>query len=258
MAGLSTEGKLKTLVYICILLVIFILLKNIFIYLSYYVLNPVKNNIVNHMRIELFNKVLLLPIGYFTEKRKGDLISRITNDMNEVENSLVGTLEGWIRDPLSIIFNFAILFYLSPQLTLFLLFFLPIIGIIIGRISKSLKRPSTEAAEKYGESLSILDETLGGLRVIKAFNIEKVLRGKFVGVNNELADAKNRISFRRDLASPTSEFLGVSVFAAILWYGGSGILSGDIPLEGSAFIGYLAFFTTLSILPNRYPLRLAI
>ena len=238
----TTAGKLRTLLYICILLIIFILLKNLFIYLSYYTLTPVKNRIVNNMRVELYNKVLQLPIGYFTEQRKGDLISRITNDINEVEGSLVGTLEGWVSDPLNIIFNFTILFYLSPQLTLFLLFFLPVIGFIIGRISRSLKKPSSEAAIKYGESLSILDETLGGLRVIKAFNIEAVLRNKFFTVNNDLTNAKNRISFRRDLASPTSEFLGVTVFAAILWYGGSGILSGNIPLEGSAFIGYLALF----------------
>ncbi len=238
----STEGKLKTLLLICILLIVFILLKNLFIYLASYVLTPVKNRIVNNLRVELYSKVLQLPIGYFTEKRKGDLISRITNDINEVEGSLVGTLEGWVSDPLSILFNFAILFYLSPQLTLFLLFFLPVIGIIIGRISRSLKKPSNEAAIKYGESLSILDETLSGLRVIKAFNIEAVLRSKFFKVNNELTGAKNRIAFRRDLASPTSEFLGVAVFAAILWYGGSGILSGNIPLEGSAFIGYLALF----------------
>ena len=240
--GFSTEGKLKTLLYICILLIIFILLKNVFIYLASYALTPVKNRIVNNMRTELYNKVLQLPIGYFTERRKGDLISRITNDINEVEGSLVGTLEGWVSDPLSIIFNFAILFYLSPQLTLFLLFFLPVIGFIIGRISRSLKRPSNEAAIKYGESLSILDETLSGLRVIKAFNIESVLRSRFFKTNLDLTNAKNRIAFRRDLASPTSEFLGVAVFSAILWYGGSGILSGSIPLEGSAFIGYLALF----------------
>ena len=240
--GFSTEGKLKTLLYICILLIIFILLKNLFIYLASYTLTPVKNRIVNNMRVELYSKILQLPIGYFTERRKGDLISRITNDINEVEGSLVGTLEGWVSDPLSIIFNFAILFYLSPQLTLFLLFFLPVIGFIIGRISRSLKRPSNEAAIKYGESLSILDETLSGLRVIKAFNIEAVLRSRFFATNLDLTNAKNRIAFRRDLASPTSEFLGVAVFAAILWYGGSGILSGNIPLEGSAFIGYLALF----------------
>ncbi len=240
--GLSTEGKLKTLLYICILLVIFIFLKNLFVYLSSYVLNPLKNTVVNHLRSELYSKVLILPIGYFTEKRKGDLISRITNDVNDVENSLVGTLEGWIRDPLTILFNFAVLFYLSPQLTLFLLIFLPIIGFIIGRISRSLKRPSSDAAIKYGESLSILDETLGGLRVIKAFNIEKVLRGKFLTVNDELLTAKNHIGYRRDLASPASEFLGVAVFAMILWYGGNGIISGNIPLTGAVFISYLALF----------------
>ena len=238
----TADGKLRTLAYICILLMFLILLKNVFIYLSNYTLVPIKNRIVADMRVELYNKILQLPIGYFTERRKGDLISRITNDMNEVESSLVGTLEGWVSDPLAIIFNFTVLFYLSPQLTLFLLLFLPVIGFVIGRISRSLKRPSTEAAVKYGESLSLLDETLGGLRVIKAFNIERVLRSRYFAVNSNLMNAKNHISFRRDLAAPTSEFLGVSVFAAILWYGGSGIIKGSIPLEGSAFIGYLALF----------------
>lgn len=236
------NGKIKTLEYICVLIVIFIFLKNLFVYLSSYVLNPVKNAIVNHLRSDLYNKVLQLPIGYFTEKRKGDLISRITNDIGEVESSVVGTLEGYVRDPLTILGNFAFLFYLSPQLTLFLLLFLPVIGFVIGRISKSLKRQSNEAALRQGEAVSILDETLGGLRVIKAFNIESVLRNKFFHVNNELLLAKNKINNRRDLASPTSEMLGVMVFAAILWYGGSGILSGKIPLEGAAFIGYLALF----------------
>jgi len=236
------NGKIESLAYICVLIVIFIFFKNLFVYLSSYVLNPVKNAIVNHLRSDLYNKVLQLPIGYFTEKRKGDLISRITNDISEVEASVVGTMEGYVRDPLTILGNFAFLFYLSPQLTLFLLLFLPVIGFVIGRISRSLKRQSNEAALRQGESVSILDETLGGLRVIKAFNIESVLRNKFFHVNNELLLAKNKINNRRDLASPTSELLGVMVFAAILWYGGSGILSGRIPLEGAAFIGYLALF----------------
>jgi len=236
------NGKIKSLEYICVLIVVFIFLKNLFFYLSSYVLNPVKNAIVNHLRSDLYNKVLQLPIGYFTEKRKGDLISRITNDIGEVEASVVGTLEGYVRDPLTIIGNFVFLFYLSPQLTLFLLLFLPVIGFVIGRISRSLKKQSNEAALRQGEAVSILDETLGGLRVIKAFNIESVLRNKFFHVNNELLISKNKINNRRDLASPTSELLGVMVFAAILWYGGSGILSGKIPLEGAAFIGYLALF----------------
>ncbi len=236
------DGKVKTLLLICTLLVIFILLKNVFLYLSSYVLNPIKNSIVNNLRAELYNKVLQLPIGYFTEKRKGDLISRITNDINEIESSVVGTLEGFVRDPLTIIFNFAFLFFLSWQLTVFLLLFLPVIGFVIGRITRSLRKKSSEAAIKQGETVSILDETLGGLRVIKAFNIEGILRNKFFAVNTELLLLKNKINNRRDLASPVSEFMGVTVFAVILWYGGSGILSGHISLEGSTFITYLALF----------------
>lgn len=237
-----TAGLLKTLGFICMLIIVSIFLKNLFLYLSFYILNPMKNSIVNRLRSELYHKILHLPIGYFTEKRKGDLISRITNDISEVENSVVGTLEGWIRDPLTILINFAFLFYLSPQLTLFLLIFIPVIGFIIGRISRSLKKQSQAAAVKYGETVSVLDETLGGLRVIKAFNIESLLKNKFFRINEELLAAKNKIGYRRDLASPMSEFLGVVVFASILWYGGSRIISGSIPLEGSAFIGYLALF----------------
>jgi subfamily B ATP-binding cassette protein MsbA len=236
------EGKLKALQYICVLIVILIFLKNLFLYLANYVLNPIKNAIVNHLRADLYNKVLQLPIGYFTEKRKGDLISRITNDISEVEASVVGTLEGYVRDPLTIIGTFTFLFYLSPQLTFFLLLFLPVMGFVIGRISRSLKRQSNEAALLQGEAVSILDETLGGLRVIKAFNIESVLRNKFFRVNDALLFARNKINNRRDLASPTSELMGVMVLTAILWYGGSGILTGRMPLEGAAFIGYLTFF----------------
>jgi len=236
------HGLLKTLGFICVIIIVSIFLKNLFLYLSFYILNPMKNSIVNKLRSELYHKILHLPIGYFTERRKGDLISRITNDIGEVEVSVVGTLEGWVRDPLTIIVNFAFLFYLSPQLTLFLLVFIPVIGLIIGRISRSLKKQSQEAAIKYGESVSVLDETLGGLRVIKAFNIEPLLKNKFFRINEELLNAKNKIGYRRDLASPMSEFLGVVVFAAILWYGGNKIMTGSIPLEGSAFLGYLALF----------------
>jgi subfamily B ATP-binding cassette protein MsbA len=240
--SVEQNGKLNTLGLICIFIIVSVFLKNLFLYLSSYILNPLKNSIVNELRSELYNKILQLPIGYFTEKRKGDLISRITNDISEVENSLISTLEGWIRDPLTIIFNVGFLFYLSPQLTLFLLVLIPLMGLIIGRISRSLKKQSSTAAIKYGESVSILDETLSGLRVIKAFNAEGLLRSRFFKVNNELLTAKNNIGYRRDLASPMSELMGVMMFAAILWYGGSGILSGKIPLEGSVFLGYLALF----------------
>ena len=133
--SIDNYGKLNTLLFICVFIVISIFLKNLFLYLASYILNPLKNRIVTRLRNELYDKILQLPIGYFTEKRKGDIISRITNDVAEVENSVVGTLEGWIRDPLTIILNIGFLFFMSPQLTLFLIILIPIMGFVIGRIS---------------------------------------------------------------------------------------------------------------------------
>ncbi len=237
--NLSTVGALAL---ICMIIIVSIFLKNLFVYLSFYILNPLKNKIVNHLRSEIYHKILHLPIGYFTEQKKGDLISRSTNDVGEVEGSLIGALEGWIRDPLTIIINFAVLFYISPQLTIAILICIPVIGFILGRISRALKKQSNEAAIKNGESLSIMDETLNGLRVIKAFNIETLLKAKFETTNNELLTAKNKISRRRDLASPVSEVLGVLVFVGILWFGGQLVLGQKIPLAPSTFLAYLALF----------------
>ncbi len=240
--SVNLHGKVKTLGIICLMMIAFIILKNVFLYLSYYILNPLKNKIVNELREEVYDKVLKLPIGFFNEKRKGDLLSRMTTDIGEVEGSLVGTLEGWIRDPMTIIVTLIALFAISPRLTLFLLILIPVIGLVIGRITRSLKKHSQEVAVKYGETLSTLDETLGGLRVIKAFNIEKLLRARFVKNNADLLSAKNKIGYRRDLASPVSEVMGVMLFAAILYYGGSLVLNKEIALEASAFIGYLGIF----------------
>lgn len=241
-SGNELSGKLKTLTLICGLIIVSIFLKNLFLYLSFYVLNPLKNKVVNQLRSDLYDKILRLPIGYFTEQKKGDLISRITNDVGEVEGSVVGALEGWIRDPFTIILNFAVLFYISPQLTFFVFLFIPVVGFVIGRITRSLKKQSVEVAQKYSESVSLLDETLGGLRVIKAFTIEPLLRGRFLRMNNELLLAKNKIGYRRDLASPTSEFLGVVIFCGILYFGGRLVLSNTIPLEASLFLTYLGIF----------------
>jgi subfamily B ATP-binding cassette protein MsbA len=241
-SGNELAGKFQTLGIICLLIIISIFFKNFFLYLAYSVLNPLKNGIVTRLRAELYDKILQLPIGYFTERRKGDIISRITNDVGEVEGSVIGALEGWIRDPLTIVLNFAFLFFLSPQLTLFVLLFVPLVGYIIGRITRSMKTQSTEIAQKHSDYVSILDETLSGLRVIKAFNIESLLRDRFFRVNDDLMVAKNRIGNRRDLASPTSEFLGVLVFCGILYFGGRLVLSRELDLEASIFITYLGLF----------------
>jgi subfamily B ATP-binding cassette protein MsbA len=242
--SIKKNGHVETLGLICGLMIIFILLKNLFLYLSYYILNPLKNKVVNQLREELYDKILRLPIGFFTEKRKGDLMSRMSNDVGEVEGSVVGTLEGWIRDPMTIVVTLSVLFLISYQLTLIILVLIPVLGLVIGRITKSLKKHSQEVAVKNGESFSIIDETLGGLRVIKAFNVEKLVRGKFLQTNDELLAAKNKIAYRRDLASPLSEVLGVLLFTIVLYLGGRLVLGGSL-MEASAFLGYLGIFYTI-------------
>lgn len=243
--SLSTRGPIKTLGFICLLIIISIFLKNLFVYLAAYVLNPLKNKIVNRLRTELYEKVLHLPIGFFTEKRKGDIISRITNDVSEVEGSVVGTLEGWIRDPLTILFTLGTLFAISYKLTLFVLLCIPVVGFVVGRISRSLKKSSAEVASLNSDSLSVLDETLSGLRVIKAFNAEPLLRNRFFSINDSLVKSKNRIGFRRELASPVSELMGVIIFTAILYFGGQLVLSEQFSLTGALFIAYLGLFYQL-------------
>ena len=239
--SVAQHGKAYTLGLICLLMIGFILGKNLFLYLAYYVLNPLKNQLVNQLREDVYAKVLQLPVGYFNEKRKGDLMSRMTNDVNEVEVSVIGAMEGWIRDPLTIIITLGVLFVISPQLTLFILLLIPVLGLVIGRITRSLKKISLEVAHKFGETLSVLDETLGGLRVIKAFGIEPLLTRKFKESNLRLLEARNRIGYRRDLASPLSEVMGVAVFTGVLYYGGRLVLQQQL-LEASAFIGFLGIF----------------
>lgn len=234
-------GPLAALAIICWMMIFFILGKNLFLYLAYYTLNPLKHQLVNQLREDLYDKVLQLPIGYFNEKRKGDLMSRMTNDVNEVEVSVIGVLEGWIRDPLTILLTLLFLFSISVPLTLFILILIPVLGLVVGRITRSLKKISQEVAQKFGETLAVLDETLGGLRVIKAFGVEGVLRDKFKQGNERLLHARNRIGYRRDLASPLSEVMGVALFTAVLYYGGKLVLQEQL-LNASVFIGFLGIF----------------
>ncbi|RYF84990.1 MAG: ABC transporter ATP-binding protein, partial [Chitinophagaceae bacterium] len=243
--SINTRGKIETLGLICILIIVSIFFKNLFIYLAYYVLNPLKNKIVNRLRLELYEKVLHLPIGFFTEKRKGDIISRITNDVGEVEGSVVGSLEGWVTNPLTILATLGMLLAISVKLTLFVLLCIPIVGFVIGRITRTLKKGSAEIANLNSDSLSVLDETLSGLRVIKAFNSEPLLKNRYSRINHDLITTKNKVGFRRDLASPASELMGVMIFIAILYYGGQLVLSNEFGLTGSLFIAYLGLFYQL-------------
>jgi len=239
------HGPAYALGAICIIIILSIFLKNLFLYLSYRVLGPLRNRVLTRLRADLYTKILELPLGFFTEQRKGDLISRMSNDINEIEWSVISTLEGLFREPVTILMYLFTLVFLSPPLSLFLLVLLPLTGFIIGRVSRSLKRQSNIAQDQLGILMSILDETLGGLRVIKAFNAEKFLQSKFFKVNDYLNHVRNKIIFRRDMASPLSELLGVIVLCCILFFGGQMILTHKFALQAEGFITYIAIFTQI-------------
>ena len=241
---MQQHGKSYALAAVCIIVIVSTLVKNVFLYLAYRVLAPIRNHVMTRLRENLYGKILKLPIGYFTDQRKGDIISRMSNDINEIEWSIVGTLEGLIREPLTIIIILTTLILLSPTLSLFLLVLLPVTGLVIGRLSRSLRRDSGSAQNELGGLLSVVDETLGGLRVIKAFNAEEKIGKKFYGINNYLNVLRNKIAFRRDLASPLSETLGVMVLACILWFGGNLVLNNQV-MKPTDFITYIVLFTQI-------------
>ncbi len=234
-------GEIKALAAICLLILVGIILKNIFLFLSIYFITPIRNAVINDMRSMMFQKILLLPIGYFNDQRKGDIMSRMTNDLSDVETSVMNLLETLFREPVSIFFFFLYLVILSPQLTLFLVLFLPVSGFIIGRIGRSLKKQSLQVQEKLGAILSTIDETLGGIRIIKAFNAEKKQFKKLTVQNEELFIIKNKANIKRDSASPVSEVLGVSAVVCVLWFGGRLVL-GNSFLNPGDFITYIFIF----------------
>ncbi|WP_205509457.1 ABC transporter ATP-binding protein [Longitalea arenae] len=234
-------GYAQALAAVCLVIIFSILFKNLFLYLSYRTLIPMRNRVMTNFREDLYDKILILPVSYFTDQRKGDMMSRMSNDMNEIEWCVIGTLEGLIKDPLNILIVLCALIFLSPMLSLVMLVLLPIAGFILGRVSRSLKRQSGEAQEQQGLLLSTLDETLGGLRVVKAFNAEKLMRNRFVSTNNLLNKLRIQMAFKRDLASPMSEFLGVMIFCSILLIGGQFVFVGKL-LQPEAFITYLTLF----------------
>ena len=241
---IDTHGKVTALGWICLAIIINIFLKNTFLYLSFYFLAPIRNGVTRKYSRLLYEKILQLPIGYFTEQRKGDILSRSSNDITELENSVIGALEGLIKEPLNIIGILIFLFIISAKLTLFVFILLPLAGLIVGRIGRSLKKHTNKAQVKWGEILSQMEETLTGLRIIKAFNAEGRVKKQFFGLVDEIFHIKNKILNRRDLASPISETLGVVILCGVLWFGGKLVLSGEI-LSGSSFIAYVALFSQI-------------
>ncbi|MBF9236470.1 ATP-binding cassette domain-containing protein [Hymenobacter sp. BT683] len=240
---IAEHGRIGALTFVCSVVVASVFFSNLFRYLSLRLIAKVRARVIRGLRLDLYQRILQLPLSFFSGERKGDLMSRFTSDVQEVETSVVNTLTGVIRDPLFIVFYFVVLFTMSAKLTLFSLILLPISGIIIATVSKRLRRQAKQSQQTLGTMLSVIDETLGGVRVIKAFNAQKYILGKFMDQNDQYARTSRNIDNTRDLASPFSEFAGVSVVAGLLFFGGSLVLGGQSDLTAAKFIGYIVLFS---------------
>ncbi|EPR65762.1 Lipid A export ATP-binding/permease protein MsbA [Cyclobacterium qasimii M12-11B] len=236
-------GRFGTLVYVCIIIVISVFLSNLFAYLSGVVLAKVRADIIQGMRVHIFNAVSNMHLGYFSDERKGDLISKMTNDIQEVENSIVQSLRVIFKEPVTIVLYFAVLFFMSYELTLFTILLIPISGAIIGYITKKLRKKAEQSQESLGRIVNILDETIGGMRVVKAFGARKFVQSKFEAETGYYARVNVSMARKNELASPISQFLGVSVVAGILLYGGNLVLNNTSALSASEFIAYIILFT---------------
>jgi subfamily B ATP-binding cassette protein MsbA len=240
---IAEYGKLGALLFVCLVLVSSVFFSNVFRYLSLRIAARVRSRVIRNLRRDLYHRVIQLQLGYFSTGRKGDMMSRFTNDVQEVEISVVNTLQGVVRDPLYIVAYFVVLFYMSTKLTLFSLILLPISGGIIAALAKRLRTQAKTSQSTLGSMLSVIDETLGGIRVIKAFNAQDYIKGKFEDQNDQYARTSRRIDNIRDLASPFSEFAGVLVVAGLLYFGGTLILGGTSDLAASSFIAYIIMFS---------------
>lgn len=238
-----TRGKISALVFVSLVILTFIFLKNAFQYLSVYFLAPVRTGVIKDIRNTLFRKIIDLPLGYYSGERKGDIISRITTDVNEIEASIIRSLDLFFREPVMIIVYLGSLIYMSPGLTLFVLILLPISGLIIGRIGRTLRRNSAKVQKAMGSLLSIIEEAIGGLRIIKAFNAEEKTHEKFYRTNDQFTRLMIKNWRRRDLASPLSEFLGVAILILVMWYGGTLVLGEKSELSSAEFITYIGIFS---------------
>ncbi|SIT94940.1 ABC transporter ATP-binding protein [Pontibacter indicus] len=241
------KGRQGALLFVCVIIVCSVFLSNLFKYLALRVVGALRAHVVKKIRHATYERVTQLHLGYFSNERKGDLMTRMTVDIQEVENSVVNTMTVVIREPISIIAFFVVLFTMSVKLTLFTLILLPLSGVLIAGIAKRLKRAAQQGQESLSFILTIIDETLSGIRVIKAFNAEPHIMGKFNEQNDRYAQLQRSIANKRDLASPFSEFMGVTVVAGLLWFGGNLVLNQQSDLKAEEFITYIVLFSQVLV-----------
>ena len=242
---IENEGAIEVLFFICLLTFCLFLFKNLFRYLASYVLVFLRNGVVKDLRDQLYHKIITLPLAYFSEKKKGDIIARMTIDVQEVEVSFLTSLEAIVREPLTVLISLVMMLILSVKLTLFVFVLLPVSGFIISSISKKLKANSLKAQKETGNFLSFIEETITGLRIIKGFNAEQVIQKKFNTSTTKFRNLMTSVLHRKTLASPMSEFLGSATIIAILYYGGKLVLENNSPLKAEEFFGYIVLFYTV-------------
>ena len=240
--AIADWGQSQTLAILAVLLVLMTLLKTGVTYLSSYCIIPLRAGIVRDLRNFVYDKIVRLPISFFTSERKGDVMARMSGDVAEIESSIMSSIDMFFKNPIMIIVCLVTMLMISWQLTLFVLILLPIAGTIMGRVGKKLKRKSLESQNQWGVIMSNIEETLGGLRIVKAFNAEEKVRTRFHNENQKLFNLSKKVARRQALAHPMSEFLGTTAIAIVLWFGGSLILSGSSSMSASSFIYYLVIF----------------
>ncbi|MBO7478401.1 MAG: ABC transporter ATP-binding protein [Salinivirgaceae bacterium] len=242
---INTYGKSSALLYLSAFIMAAIFLKTGFWYTSKLAMINIRYGIIRDLRNSLYNKITRLSLGFYSDEHKGDVMSRMTNDVNEVETSVLRSFDVIFKDPITLIASMVLLVYMSPKLTVFVLIMLPISGGIVGRIGSSLRKKSTVVQSKLGSLMSLIEETLGGLRIIKSFNAHDKVYNSFREENRQFIRESKRMMRRRDLAGPISEFLGSLILIIVLWFGGSLVLNGDSTLSSSQLIGYLVIFSQM-------------
>lgn len=242
---IEESGHMGALYLIGAFMIVMVFLKVGFTYLASFSMVPLRNGVVRDLRDQIYDKLLALPVGFYTEERKGDIMARVTGDVSEVENSIMNSLEMLFKNPILIVISLFVMVYMSWSLTLFVLLMLPVAMFITGRIGRTLKKPSRRGQDKMGEVLSTLDETLTGINIIKAFNAEKRMNHRFQRETNDYYKIMNRLMWRSYLAHPVSEFLGTTIIIIVLWYGGNLILKNEGSLDPEDFITYLVFFYSI-------------
>lgn len=242
---IETQGGGTALLFLGLALIVMTLIKTGVTYLSSYYLIPIRTGVVRDIRNQINDKILSLSLSFFSEERKGDIIGRITGDVGEVENSIMSSLDMLFKNPILILTYFGTMLFISWELTIFVIVLLPVAGYVMGQVGKKLKRTSAEAQAKWGELISQIEETLGGLRIIKAFNAEDKISARFYREGDKLKDMTNKIGRRQQLAHPMSEFLGTVTIAIVLWYGGTLILENNSSITAPSFIFYLVMFYSI-------------